>query len=59
MPATSKAQRQAAAIALHHPEQLHAKNRGMLKMSLSDLAHYAETPERKLPQHTKKATRHG
>lgn len=60
MPATSKAMRRTAAIALHNSEQLHAKNRGMLGMNLTQLAHYAGTSEKGLPQHTKKkATRHG
>ena len=54
MPAKSKAQRQAAAIALHNPEQLHARNRSLKKMNLEDLAHFAETPEKGLPKHTKK-----
>ena len=54
MPAKSQAQRKAAAIAMHHPEQLHAKNRGLARMSLEQLAHYAATPERGLPAHVKK-----
>ena len=54
MPAKSKAMRKAAAIAIHHPEQLHVKNRGLARMSLEQLAHYASTPERGLPTHVKK-----
>lgn len=51
MPATSKAQRQAMAIAEHHPEKLHAENRGMLKMSHEDLHDFASTKESGLPAH--------
>ena len=54
MPAVSKAQRKAAAIAEHHPEQLHAANRGLLMMNLSDLAKLAGTRERGLPVRAKK-----
>jgi len=55
MPAVSVAMRKAAAIALHHPEELYARNRGMMGMSLTDLKHYASTPEKGLPK--KKAKR--
>ena len=55
MPAKSKAMRKAAAIAMHHPDQLHVKNRGLARMSLEQLAHYASTPERRLPAHVKEA----
>jgi len=51
MPATSKAMRRAMAIAEHHPEQLHARNRGMLKMTQSQLHDFASTSERGLPKH--------
>lgn len=54
MPATSKAMRRAAAIALHHPEALHKGNAGLARMSLTQLAHYASTPERGLPVHKAK-----
>lgn len=43
MPATSEKQRVAAAIAEHHPDQLYARNRSMLKMSKKALHEYAET----------------
>ena len=49
MPAKSKVQRQAAAIALHHPEKLHKKNKGMMKMKKEDLEHFASTKETNLP----------
>ena len=54
MPAKSKAARRAAAIAIHAPEQLHAKNRGLARMSLSDLMHLASTPEKGLPRRVRK-----
>ena len=54
MPALSKAQRRLMAIAAHHPEQVSAKNRGVLNLSLDQLAHYARTPEKRLHKHVKK-----
>ena len=57
MPSVSRAQRKAAGIALHHPDQLHARNRGLASMNLSDLAHYASTHEKGLPQHVKRKKR--
>ena len=53
MPAKSKAMRQAMAIAEHHPEQLYERNRGMLKMSQSQLHDFAKTKETTLPQHVR------
>lgn len=55
MPATSQAMRRAAAIAEHNPSQLYARNRGMLKMSKSQLRDYAATPEKGLPKNKQKA----
>lgn len=49
MPATSKAQRTAMSIAEHHPEDLYARNRGLLGMSNSQLHDFASTPEKGLP----------
>jgi len=49
MPAVSKKQRRAMAIALHHPEKLRKKNKGLAKMSQSDLEHFASTKETNLP----------
>lgn len=43
MPAISEAQREAMAIALHHPEKLYKRNRGLLKMSKSQLHDFAAT----------------
>jgi len=54
MPALSKKQRELMAIAEHHPEQLHAANRGLLMMNLSDLAKLAGTRERGLLVRAKK-----
>lgn len=48
MPSLSKAQRQATAIAEHHPAKLYKRNRGMLKMSRSQLHDFAATKERGL-----------
>lgn len=49
MPALSKKQRRAMAIAEHHPSQLYAKNRGLLKMSHQQLHDFAATKEKNLP----------
>jgi hypothetical protein len=43
MPAVSEKQREAMAIAEHHPDQLYAKNKGMAKMSHKDLHDFAST----------------
>lgn len=53
MPAVSKAQRQAMAIAKHHPEKLQDRNRGMLSMSDEQLDEFASMPEKGLPQRKK------
>ena len=55
MPAVSKAQQMAAAIAEHAPGKLHAKNRGMLKMSKSQLSEFASSPRRDLAAHISKS----
>ena len=51
MPSVSVAQRTAMAIAEHHPEQLNKENRGMLKMSHSQLHDFAATKEKGLPRY--------
>ncbi len=51
MPALSKSMRQAAAIALHHPEKLYKRNRGLLGMTQEQLHHYASTKEKGLTLH--------
>ena len=48
MPALSKAQRRAMAIAEHAPSKLHKRNRAMLKMSKSQLSDFASTKEKGL-----------
>jgi len=55
MPASSVAQRKLFAIAEHHPDKLHKENKHMLgDMSKSQMHDYAATPEKGLPEHTKK-----
>jgi len=54
MPARSKAQQQAMAIALHNPSQLHAENKGLLKMSDQQLRDFAATKVKGKPEHVKK-----
>ena len=49
MPAVSKKQRRAFAIAEHEPGKLKGKNKGLLKMSHSQLHDFASTKESKLP----------
>jgi hypothetical protein len=51
MPAESKAQQQAMAIAEHHPEELNEKNKGLLKMSHKQLHDFASTPRKGLPSY--------
>ena len=58
MPAVSKKQRIAMAIAEHHPSQLYKRNKGMLKMSKEQLHDYASTKEKNLPKKSKKMVRH-
>jgi len=54
MPSVSKAQRMAMAIAEHHPSELSAKNKGLLKMTKSQLHDFASTKETGLPEHVAK-----
>ena len=49
MPAKSKAQRRAMAVAQHAPQKLYAKNKGLLQMTKGQLHEYAATKEKKLP----------
>jgi hypothetical protein len=55
MPARSKAQRRAMAIAKHHPEKLHKKNKGLKKMSKKQLGEFASTKEKGLPKKKKRS----
>lgn len=50
MPAVSRNQRVAMAIAEHHPDELYSRNQGLLNMSHSQLHDFAATPEKGLPQ---------
>jgi len=54
MPAKSKAQRTAAAIAEHHPEKLYPENRSMAKMSKAQLHEFASGSGKELPHHVRK-----
>jgi hypothetical protein len=49
MPAKSKAQQEAMAIAEHSPSKLNPANRGLLKMSQSQLHDFAATKRKGLP----------
>ncbi len=49
MPSVSKAQQMAMAIAEHNPSKLYKKNRGLLKMSHSQLHDFASTNRSELP----------
>lgn len=51
MPAVSKDQQEAMAIAEHDPEKLNPENRGLLKMSHEQLHDFASTPRADLPKH--------
>lgn len=55
MPSVSRAQRVAMAIAEHSPGRLYARNRGLLKMSHSQLHDFASTKETGLPEHVRSA----
>jgi len=50
MPAKSKAQRRAMAIAEHAPSKLYKRNKGLKKMSKKDLSDFASTKESRLPK---------
>jgi len=54
MPAKSKKQRRAMAIAEHHPEKLYARNKDLAKMSKGQLRDYSTTSEKKLPLKAKR-----
>jgi len=54
MPAESKAQRIAMAIAEHEPEKLYARNKGLKKMSHAQLHDFAATSEKHLPAYAHK-----
>jgi len=54
MPSVSKAQAIAMSIAEHEPEKLYARNRGLLKMKVSQLHDFASTPRNGLPKRKKR-----
>jgi hypothetical protein len=54
MPSRSKAQRRLMGMALHSPEKLKGKNKGVLKMSDEQLSDFASTKEANLPKKIKK-----
>lgn len=54
MPAKTKAQRRAMAIAKHHPSKLYKRNKSLKKMSKSQLGDFAKTKEKGLPRKKKK-----
>jgi len=51
MPAVSKAQRVAMAIAEHEPSKLYVRNKGLKKMTHQQLHDFASTKEKGLPNH--------
>jgi len=57
MPARSKAQRRAMAIAEHHPEQSYYPE--MTKMKHGDLHAFAATKEKGLPHHKSSSKKKG
>ena len=57
MPATSKAQQIAMAIAEHEPDKLYARNKGLKKMSHKQLHDFAATPRKGLPRYKRAGER--
>lgn len=55
MPAVSRAQQIAMAIAEHNPSKLSPRNAGLKSMSLKQLHDFASTPRKGLPAHVKKS----
>lgn len=49
MPARSKSQQMAMAIAEHNPGELYSRNKGLLSMSKSQLHDFAATKRKGLP----------
>ena len=54
MPAVSKNQQIATAIAEHEPSKLFKRNRGLLKMSKHQLSKFSSTSHRGLPKRKRK-----
>ena len=59
MPAKSKKQRRAMAIAEHSPSKLFKRNKGLKKMSKTQLHDYASTNEKGLPAKKTKKKKKG
>ena len=59
MPAVSKKQQIAMAIAEHAPNKLYGRNRGLLKMSHKQLHDFAATPRKGLPESAPKKKKRG
>jgi len=57
MPAKSKAQQKAMAIAEHNPKQLYKRNKGLLKMTKTQLSDFASTKTKSLPKKIKKTSK--
>ena len=57
MSAKSKKQRMMMAIAEHHPEMLYKRNKGVLKMTKSQMHDFATTSEESLPRTRKSQKR--
>lgn len=57
MPAVSKNQQIAMAIAEHEPDKLYGRNKGMLKMSHEQLHDFAATKRKGLPKKRYKGAR--
>ncbi len=53
MPAVSKAQQTAMAIAEHEPRKLYGRNKGMLSMSKEQLHDFASGSKKGKPEHVK------
>jgi len=53
MPAKSRNQQIAAAIAEHHPNELFNRNKAMLSMNKQQLHEFASTPRKNLPKKKK------
>jgi hypothetical protein len=57
MPAKSRAQQEAMAIAEHNPGKLYSRNRSLLSMSHDQLHDFAATPRKPFPQYVSKKKR--
>jgi hypothetical protein len=53
MPAASKKQQMAVAVAEHAPDKLYSRNSGLLKMSKPKLSEFASTKRSNLPLRSK------